>query len=908
MKILSYVCSILMLIGLTAMAQDGNSPPEVTNVSAQQVGQQVEITYDLLDRDGDLMTVSLLVSSDGGSNFDLEAKSLEGEVGEGIANGQGKKIVWQVAVDIPDLYGTNFVFEVVADDNVGPRAELVLPTDGASMALIPAGSFEMGDHLDGMSNALPVHTVELDAFYMDVHEVTVGQFKQFVNQSGYNYNRWNDVAQYSPGDDYPMVYVNWNDATAYANWVGKRLPTEAEWEYAARGGLEGQRYPWGNELTHDNANYTGTGGIDQWDKCSPVGSFAANGYGLYDVAGNVLEWCADWYAENYYSNLPVNNPLGPDSSPQGWRVLRGGGWDNSGNSLRMAYRHGNDPSARYNYRFRGFRCVLGLVNSVRFTSLPLEAAQSPATLLEMTSGKTELPASSNSSTTVTVRLYNQDDIPIKGDMVNLTVDKGTIQSPAIDNGDGSYTATYTADNSAGTAKITALTNSGQFATATINLLEIGLSLSAPANQIDVGTTTQLNLTLQDSKGRAVAGESVQLTADQGIVQLTDNGDGTYQAQYTAAEIGGSVTITANSSGGLSQSIKLQVLDVSKDQSSIKAVGKIALQTGEDGQVEVTVIGPSGQPVSGRQVRLTADPSDKFAVKSSTLTDASGVATVTFTAGKPGARILKASVNGLELAASVAFMFTGEEIDRLKWMEMNADKKWEKDGSLMVLIPVGSFEMGDHLDGRSDAPVHRVELDAFYMDTHEVTVGQFRDFVNQSGYNYGGWESVAKYSPGDAYPMVSLSWNDATAYAEWVGKRLPTEAEWEYAARGGLAGKRYPWGDEITHNDANYNGTDGRDNWAFSAPVGSFEANGYGLYDMVGNVSEWCMDWYGEDYYSNSTAKNPLGPSMGHYRVVRGGNWNSDIHHLRLCSRYYYIRHHPGIRAREYGFRCVLGSD
>ncbi|MDP6961511.1 MAG: SUMF1/EgtB/PvdO family nonheme iron enzyme [Dehalococcoidia bacterium] len=575
-----------MLIGLTAMAQDSNRPPEVTNVVAQQVGQQVEISYDLIDRDGDLMTVSLLVSSDGGSNFDLEAKSLEGEVGEGIANGQGKKIVWQVAVDIPDLYGTNFVFEVVADDNVGPRAELVLPTDGASMALIPAGSFEMGDHLDGMSNALPVHTVELDAFYMDVHEVTVGQFKQFVNQSGYNYNRWNDVAQYSPGDDYPMVYVNWNDATAYANWVGKRLPTEAEWEYAARGGLEGQRYPWGNELTHDNANYTGTGGIDQWDKCSPVGSFAANGYGLYDVAGNVLEWCADWYAENYYSNLPVNNPLGPDSSPQGWRVLRGGGWDNSGNSLRMAYRHGNDPSARYNYRFRGFRCVLGLVNSVRFTALPLEAAQSPATLLEMTSGKTELPASSNSSTTVTVRLYNQDDIPIKGDMVNLTVDKGTIQSPAIDNGDGSYTATYTADNSAGTAKITALTNSGQFATATINLLEIGLSLSAPANQIDVGTTTQLNLTLQDSKGRAVAGESVQLTADQGIVQLTDNGDGTYQAQYTAAEIGGSVTITANSSGGLSQSIKLQVLDVSKDQSSIKAVGKIALQTGEDGQVDI----------------------------------------------------------------------------------------------------------------------------------------------------------------------------------------------------------------------------------------------------------------------------------------------------------------------------------
>ena len=116
MKKLSYLFGILMLIGLTAMAQDSNSRPEVTNVVAQQVGQQVEISYDLLDRDGDLMTVSLQVSSDGGSNFDLEATSLEGEVGKGIASGQGKKIVWHVEQDIPDFYSTNVVFEVVADE------------------------------------------------------------------------------------------------------------------------------------------------------------------------------------------------------------------------------------------------------------------------------------------------------------------------------------------------------------------------------------------------------------------------------------------------------------------------------------------------------------------------------------------------------------------------------------------------------------------------------------------------------------------------------------------------------------------------------------------------------------------------------------------------------------------------
>jgi formylglycine-generating enzyme required for sulfatase activity len=383
--------------------------------------------------------------------------------------------------------------------------------------------------------------------------------------------------------------------------------------------------------------------------------------------------------------------------------------------------------------------------------------------------------------------------------------------------------------------------------------------------------------------------------------LTDNGDGTYQSQYTAAGVGGNVKITASTSGGLSQSVSVQVLDVSKDKSSIKAVGKIALPTGEEGKVEVTVIGPSGKPVAGRQVRLTADPSDKFAVKSSTVTDANGVATVTFTAGKSGARILKASVNGVELAASVAFMFTGEEFDRFKWMEMAADKKWEKDGSLMALIPAGSFEMGDHLDGMSSAlPVHTVELDAFYMDVHEVTVGQFKQFVNETGYSYDRWNRVATYAPGDEYPMVYVSWNDATAYAKWAGKRLPTEAEWEYAARGGLVGKRYPGGDEISHDDANYGGKVGK-----ARVVGSYPANGYGLYDMAGNVWEWCQDWYGSDYYSNSPTKNPPGPDTGSYRVLRGGSWTDHTYYLRVASR---GSSYPDIRRDNYGFRCVSGSN
>ena len=215
----------------------------------------------------------------------------------------------------------------------------------------------MGDHFsEGDADELPVHTVTLDAFYMDTHEVTVGQFKQFVNQSGYNYGgNWNDVAKYSPGDDYPMIHVSWNDAVAYAEWAGKRLPTEAEWEYAARGGLVGKRFTWGDDerLARDYTNYKGVEGKDTWDETAPVGSFEPNGYGLYDMAGNLLEWCQDWY--NYYKNSPSNNPQGPEDG--GVRVLRGGSWNYLTYYLRLAYRNYAYPSFRN--KFIGFRCVSG---------------------------------------------------------------------------------------------------------------------------------------------------------------------------------------------------------------------------------------------------------------------------------------------------------------------------------------------------------------------------------------------------------------------------------------------------------------------------------------------------------------------------------------------------------------------
>ena len=230
---------------------------------------------------------------------------------------------------------------------------------------------------------------------------------------------------------------------------------------------------------------------------------------------------------------------------------------------------------------------------------------------------------------------------------------------------------------------------------------------------------------------------------------------------------------------------------------------------------------------------------------------------------------------------------------------------------MVLIPAGSFEMGDHLDGMGNAqPVHTVTLDGFYIDSSEVTVGQFKQFVNQSGYkpylvSNEGWsmdryhQNVAKYSPSNDHPIIYVGWNDAAAYAKWAGKRLPTEAEWEYAARGGLAGKRYPWGDEIDKTKAHYNSWNG--GCGTTKAVGSFKANGYGLYDMAGNVWEWGADWYGSDYYGKSPAKNPPGPGTGSSRLLRGGSWRVGTGYIRVAAR---DTDNPLYGNYHTGFRCV----
>ena len=232
---------------------------------------------------------------------------------------------------------------------------------------------------------------------------------------------------------------------------------------------------------------------------------------------------------------------------------------------------------------------------------------------------------------------------------------------------------------------------------------------------------------------------------------------------------------------------------------------------------------------------------------------------------------------------------------------------------MVLIPAGEFQMGSDDGERDEKPIHTVYLDAFYIDPYEVTVGEYKRFLEDTNHRPLP-SSVSRTSPTDQHPVVEVSWHDAMAYAQWAGKRLPTEAEWEKAARGGLIGQDYPWEGPINANKANYGkNTKSGTHKERTTPVGTYPANAYGLYDMSGNVAEWCLDTYQRKFYANGQPRNPVAGAKDvqraianadvnrERRVVRGGSWSFNAKSVRVANR---LAEKPSLLSSDVGFRCV----
>ena len=217
---------------------------------------------------------------------------------------------------------------------------------------------------------------------------------------------------------------------------------------------------------------------------------------------------------------------------------------------------------------------------------------------------------------------------------------------------------------------------------------------------------------------------------------------------------------------------------------------------------------------------------------------------------------------------------------------------------MALIPAGPFQMGspDKEGNANEHPQHQVILDAYFIDRFPVTVAQFRAFAQATGRSLPIQPAWNK----DEQPVVFVDWNEAAAYCAWAGKRLPTEAEWEKAARG-KSDARYSFGDsevQLSSHAWFSNNSGGR-----THPVGQKKSNPYGLYDMQGNAAQWVSDWYDESY-AGAPPRNPRGPESGTMRVLRGGSWSSSAAACRAASRDWFF---PEGRAETNGLRCAAAA-
>ncbi len=355
-----------------------NTPPVISNMTVSQRSDGtflVDIYYDVYDADGDLLTISLEVSDDGGSTWDVDCVQISGDVGTGIIPGIGKHIVWDIGSEHPNVTNS-YKFKVVANDGQGP----------ANLVFVPGGTFTMGRTTgSGDLDELPTHTVTLNSFYIGKYEVTQVEYSQYMQP------RYNWTNNYGLGDNYPAYYVSWYAILKYCNlrsmaegltpcytisgstnpadwgevptssnsawddvtcnWSanGYRLPTEAEWEYAARGATNNPDYLYSGS---DDINTVAWYGSNSGSTTHIIGTKAPNCIGTYDMSGNVWEWCWDWYSISYYSSSPQHNPRGPEHGRS--RLLRGSSWYGNAALCRVASRF-YDPPHEGSYSNVGFR-------------------------------------------------------------------------------------------------------------------------------------------------------------------------------------------------------------------------------------------------------------------------------------------------------------------------------------------------------------------------------------------------------------------------------------------------------------------------------------------------------------------------------------------------------------------------
>jgi serine/threonine-protein kinase len=940
--------------------------------------------------------------------------------------------------------------ELMADatfprDPFAPASTAVLPSKpiinsiGMKLVLIPAGEFAMGSPAtdkDAQDVERPQHRVRITRpFYLGATEVTVGQFRRVVEKAGYRTEGehdgkgaggWNAasgilerVPRYTwrnPGfaqtDEHPVVNVTWNDAVAFCKLLsemeglkgsdGYRLPTEAEWEYACRAGTT-SRYQSGDDpetlalvgnigdgtlkARYPNWGYATIAARDDAIHTAPVGRFRPNAFHLYDMHGNVYEWCLDGFANDYYGRSPAADPAGPVGASS--HVYRGGAWHSRPASARSANRFWSDSENRTDAV--GFRVVR--VQSVPSQPPPMVAAAPPApTRTERVGG----PGSDGKSIGQVEPLKPITN-SIGMNLVLIPAGEFMMGSPAADK-DGQdierpqHRVRITRPFYLGATEVTVgqfrrvVETAGYRTEAEIDGKGgIGWNVAKGTHERGPQYTwrnpgfaqTDEHPVVNVSWNDAIA--YCKLLTEMEGLKPNDGYRLPTEAEWEYACRAG--TTSRYQSGDDAETLALvgNIADGTfKAQYPDRKTETIAARDGFINTAPVGQFRPNAfglYDIHGNVHELCQAGFDKvYDSGHSPAADPPGPPRASALVSRGGGwisypqyarsayrRLMTSTLKGHDLGFRlVRVQSVPPQPPPLVAAAPPAPTRTEKAGGAgsdgksieqveplkpitntigmnLVLIPAGEFMMGSPATDKDaqdvERPQHRVRITRpFYLGATEVTVGQFRRVVEASGYRTEaetdgkgglGWneangtnERGPQYTwrnPGfaqtDDHPVVNVSWNDAIAYCKFLtemeglkpndGYRLPTEAEWEYACRAGTT-SRYGFGDDPEMLALVGNVGDGTfraryPNWDFAtiaardgtintAPVGRFRPNAFKLYDMHGNVYEWCLDGYDKNYYGQSPGADPPGPLQASARVVRGGAWHSRGTSARSANR------------------------
>jgi len=730
---------------------------------------------------------------------------------------------------------------------VAGGGEPALPS-AEGMIRIPEGNYTVG--VDQSSdNYAPIQQVELDQFFIDQYEVSNAHYAQFVSDTGHQPPEdWNGNMPPTEEEDHPVDGVSWDSAVAYCQWTNKRLPTEAEWEVAARG-TEQRLFPWGNNQSVVPLPAGGT---------YPVGGKPTNqsSFGVFDMAGNVWEWVGESYA-------PIE---------QGNQVLRGGA---NGFLQNMAYRLQGDPNTPTMMASAGIRCAADQVNITEDKTLA-EGVLASDDFVDPGSGWPILTEGNflygyHPPAFYHVQVNKTDDhISVSRDpaLSDFTVETDVqVFSANTTDGNFRYGLTFRRDGEqyyafvisprAGTWDILKSSAGG------IEALQSGtidtLKGIAPAGFTP--DSDQIDTLRVDAEGP----EFLFHINNETVAYLSDS-------DYASGEIGFYVQNYDETLSHIHYDV-FTIREVDYDPAVAETLAAAA---------------PSEQPTEA--VEEEPDESEEEQI-----TESDTLATAT-----------PEPTTATEPAEEATPEPTPEEATPTPTNTPAPTPTPEPTLSFstagMVEIPAGYFLMGSSSGEAIEAPEHPVLLDGFYIDQTEVTNVQYRDCVDTGpcspaqradAFTYTGYRDSPEY---DDYPVVSVTWDQAQTYCTWAGKRLPTEAEWEYAASG-PENLTWPWGNSFNVNLSAASADDVQ-------PVGSYPegASPFGVLDMAGNVAEWVADTFDDSYYANSPASNPANRSNGSGRIYRGGSFgNPDGSFFTTSKRYGNTRDFSEV---DVGFRCA----